>query len=318
LSSVSAREVGEVALRAPAPGGPGERFRIWHWRHRQTLVAYTILTPLVLYYVVFTWFPILVVAAISLTEWNVIQWPPTFVGPANYAKVLTDPYYHNVIRVTVTFSAAVIVLTMSIGLGIAVLLNGSLRGRAIYRTIWYLPVIISGAVMAQTLYVFLYPARIGALNGLLGLVGLAPVIWTSSDFWMPIWVIAFSVWRGVGGVVIFFLAGLQSVDSALYEAAQVDGANGWRRFRHVTLPQLAPVTLFVFVTQLVGSLQIWEAPLVLTFGGPSNSTRTLVYSMYGDAFGNLTMGLAAAQAILLLVVLMALSGINLRLLRAGD
>jgi ABC-type sugar transport system permease subunit len=315
LSSVSARD---VALRAPAGAGFGERFRLWRWRHRQEVVAFAILTPLLLYYVVFTWLPILVVGAISFTEWNVIQWPPTFIGLANYAKVITDPYYHNVIRVTVTFSAVVIVLNMAIGLGIAILLNESLRGRAIYRTIWYLPVIISGAVMAQTLYVFLYPARFGVLNSLLGLGGLPPVIWTRSDFWMPFWVIAFSIWRGVGGVVIFFLAGLQSVDPNLYEAAQVDGANGWRLFRHVTLPQLAPVTLFVFITQLVGSLQIWEAPLVLTFGGPNNSTRTLVYSMYSDAFGNLTMGLAAAESILLLVVLMVLSGVNLRLLRARD
>jgi ABC-type sugar transport system permease subunit len=127
--------------------------------------------------------------------------------------------------------------------------------------------------------------------------------------------ILFSFWRGVGVSVIFFLAGLQSVDPALYEAAQVDGADRWRLFRHITIPQLAPVTFFVFVTRLVLALQIWEAPLVLTFGGPNNATRTAVYSMYADAFGNLTMGLAAAESIALLVVLMVLSVVNLRYLR---
>jgi multiple sugar transport system permease protein len=135
---------------------------------------------------------------------------------------------------------------------------------------------------------------------------------------MPFWVILFSFWRGVGGVVIFYLAGLQSIDPALYEAAQVDGADRWQLFRHITVPQLAPVTLFIFITSLIGSLQTWEAPLVLTFGGPNNSTRVLVYSMYSDAFGNLTMGLAAAQSVLLLIVLMTLSGMNLRLLRVRD
>ncbi len=130
-----------------------------------------------------------------------------------------------------------------------------------------------------------------------------------------LWVQMIGVWRGVGGVVIFFLAGLQSIDPILYEAARVDGANRLQSFRHITIPQLAPITLFVFVTQCVGALQLWEAPLVLTFGGPDNSTRTMVYSLYSDAFGNLTMGLATAQSVILLVVLMALSAINLRVFR---
>jgi multiple sugar transport system permease protein len=295
-----------------------ERWRVWRWRNRQTVVAFTILTPMLLYFVVFTWIPILVVAAISLTEWNIVQWPPTFVGFENYLEILTDPYYHKVIRTTVTFGLLVLVLQMGTGFGIAILLNEQIKGRAIYRTIWYLPVVISGAVLAQTLAVFLYPARFGTLNSLLGLVGLEPVIWTRSEFWMPFWVIMFSFWRGVGGVVIFYLAGLQSIDPALYEAAQVDGADRWQLFRNITIPTLAPVTLFIFITSLVGSLQIWEASLVLTFGGPNHSTRTMVYSMYSDAFGNLTMGMAAAQSVLLLIVLMTLSGVNLRFLRVRE
>src|SRR5262245_9076270 len=303
-----------ASTAAVARPGLAERWRVWRWRNRQTVVAFTILTPMLLYFVVFTWIPILVVAAISLTEWNIVQWPPTFVGLENYLEILTDPYYHKVIRTTVLFGLLVLVLQMGTGFGIAILLNEQIKGRAIYRTIWYLPVVISGAVLAQTLAVFLYPARFGTLNSLLGLFGLEPVIWTRSEFWMPFWVIMFSFWRGVGGVVIFFLAGLQSVDPSLYEAAQVDGAGRVALFRHITIPQLAPVTLFIFITRLVGSLQIWEAPLILTFGGPNHSTRTLVYSMYSDAFGNLTMGMAAAQSILLLVVLMVLSGTNLKIL----
>jgi multiple sugar transport system permease protein len=301
-----------------AEASAADRWRIWRWRHRHTLVAAAILTPILLYFLIFTWVPILVMATISLTEWNIIQWPPEFVGVENYVQIFTDPYYHRVIGNTVLFGIIVLILNMAVGFSVAMLLNESIKGRAIYRTIWYLPVVISGAVLAQTLSVFLYPSKTGVLNSLLGLIGVAPVIWTRSDFWMPFWVIMFSFWRGVGAVVIFYLAGLQSIDPALYEAAKVDGASAWQLLRHITVPQIAPVTLFVFITQLVGSLQIWEAPLVLTFGGPDNSTRTLVYSMYSDAFGNLTMGLAAAESILLLVVLMTLSGINLRLLRVNQ
>jgi ABC-type sugar transport system permease subunit len=298
------------------PASLADRWRVWRWRHRQTLLAFTILTPLFLYLLLFTWVPIVIMATISVTEWNIVQWPPKFVGLENYLDIFTDPYYHRVIRTTVLFGVVVLLLEIVVGFGIALMLNERIRGRTAFRTIWYLPVVISGAVLAQTLAVFLYPAKIGALNSLLDLVGIAPVIWTRSEFWMPFWVIMFSFWRGVGSVVIFFLAGLQAIDLTLYEAAQVDGANRWKLFRHITIPQLAPVTLFVFMTSLVRSLQIWEAPLVLTFGGPNHTTRTMVYSMYSDAFGNLQMGMAAAESMILLVILMTLSGLNLRFLRA--
>jgi ABC-type sugar transport system permease subunit len=292
-----------------------DRLDAWRWRHRHRVVAYTILTPMLIYFVLFTWVPIVVLAYFSLNEYNVVQWPPDFVGLKNYIQIFTDPYYHNVARVTVTIAGITLVMNMVIGMAVALLLNEKIKGRGIFRTIWYMPVVISGAVMAQTLAIFLYPSSSGVFNSLLGLIGQAPVIWTQSTFWMPVWVILFSVWRGVGGVVIFFLAGLQSIDPILYEAARVDGANRRQSFLNVTLPQMAPITLFVFVTQCVGALQIWEAPLVLTFGGPDNSTRTMVYSLYSDAFGNLTMGLATAQSVVLLIVLMGLSAFNLRVFR---
>ncbi len=309
-----------TTFRAPAVAAPerslGDRWRLWRWRHRQGFIAFVVLTPMLAYFLVSTWIPILVMFAISFTEWNIVQ-APTFIGLDNFVQILTDDYYHKIIGTTVTFGLADLVLESTVGLVIAMFLNEQLKGRAIYRTIWYLPVVISGAVLAQTLAVFLYPSKIGALNSLLGLVGIDPIIWTRSEFWMPVWVVLFSAWRGVGGVVIFFLAGLQSIDSNLYEAAQIDGADRQQLFRHITIPQLAPVTLFIFMTALVRSLQIWEAPLVLTHGGPNNSTATMVYSMYSDAFGNLTMGTAAAQSVLLLVVLMVVSGLNMRLLRVN-
>jgi multiple sugar transport system permease protein len=314
--------VGSVSVNRPsgvaADQGQADRWRLWRWRHRHSLVAAMILTPLFLYFLVFTWVPILVMLFFSFTEWNIVQWPPEPVGLENYIQIFTDSYYHRVLLNTVIFGVATLLLNMTIGFTVALLLNESIKGRAIYRTIWYLPVILSGAVLAQTLAVFLYPSKTGVLNSLLALVGIDPIIWTRSDFWMPVWVVLFSVWRGVGAVVIFYLAGLQSIDPALYEAGRVDGANWSQLLRYITLPQIAPVSLFVFITQLVGSLQIWEAPLVLTFGGPNNSTRTMVYSMYSDAFGNLTMGLAAAQSIVLLIVLMTLSGINLRMMRVNQ
>src|SRR5262245_18518816 len=225
------------------PASLAERFRLWRWRNRQSVIAFAILGPMLLYFVVFTWIPILVMAAISFTEWNVIQWPPTFVGLDNYQEILTDKYYHNVVWRTVEIGGTVPVLEMSVGFGIALLLNQALKGRAIYRTIWYLPVVISGAVLAQTLLVFLYPARFGGLNSLLIALGNEPVIWTRSEFWMPFWVIMFSFWRGVGGGVIFFLAGLQSVDSSLYEAARVEGGGRWGVFGMIMMLEVGVIRL---------------------------------------------------------------------------
>lgn len=317
---MATRSAPKSTIALPTSGATtfGERFAIWRWKHRDALLAFTILTPLALYLFVFLWLPVGVLASLSLTEWNGIQWPPQFVGLKNYGEFFTDPYYRQVIRNTVVFG--VIVLAADIGLGffVALLLNEQIRSRGAFRTIWYLPVIISGAVMAQTLDVFLYPGKVGVMNSVIGLLGYAPIIWTRSSFWMPVWVILYSIWRGIGYDVVFFLAGLQSVDPSLHEAARVDGANRWQSFWRITVPQMAPILLFVLVVGLVGSLQLWEAPLIMTLGGPDNSTNTIVYSVYEDAFGNLTFGLAAAESVVLLVVLMILSTVNLRLFRREE
>src|SRR6266487_604141 len=142
---------GIVADTLAQPASLAERWRVWRWRHRQTLLAFTILTPLFLYLLLFTWVPIAVMAAISVTEWNIVQWPPTFVGLDNYVDIFTDPYYHRVIRTTLLFGVVVLVLELVVGFGIALLLNEKIKGRTAFRTIWYLPVVISGAVLAQTL-----------------------------------------------------------------------------------------------------------------------------------------------------------------------
>lgn len=304
-----------VAIEPGAAQGFVERFALWRWKHRNGVLATIILVPLAIYLVVFLWVPVALLAGLSLTEWNGVQWPPDFVGMKNYIEFFTDPYYAQVITNTVLFGAIVLVVDVGVGFFIAMLLNQRIHLRGAFRTFWYLPVIISGAVMAQTLDVFLYPGKIGVFNSIIGIFGQAPIIWNQSTLWMPIWVILFSIWRGIGYDVLFFLAGLQSLDPALEEAAHVDGAGRWQTFSRIIVPQLTPILLFVLIVGLVGSLQIWEAPLILTLGGPDNSTNTVVYSVYEDAFGNLTFGLAAAESVVLLVVLMVLSGLNLRMFR---
>ena len=293
-----------------------ERFRVWRFRNRNTITAYAILTPMAIYFTIFLWLPVVFLLGLSLMEWNVIQWPPTFVGWKNFTTILEDPYYHRVGLNTVVLGTSVLLINLIVGFGVALLLNQSIAGRGLFRTIWYLPVILSGAVMAQMMIVFVHPSDAGVLNVLLKtLFGIKPILWTRHTTWMPIWVIVFTVWRGIGWVITFFLAGLQSIDPTLYEAAKIDGANSRQLLRYITIPQMTPIILFVTVTGLIGGLQIWEAPLVLTTGGPENSTNTLVFSMYRDAFSDLQMGLGSAQAALLLLVLTLGISVQLRFYR---
>jgi multiple sugar transport system permease protein len=298
------------------PLSRSERFRAWRYRHRGSLTAYTILTPMLLYFLVFVWLPVIFLFVLSLMQWNIVEWPPHFVGLLNFKKIIEDPYYHQVIRNTVLMGLSVLAINVVVGFSVALLLNQQIAGRGIFRTIWYIPAVLSGAVMAQMMLVFLLPTQGGVMNMLLStFLGMNPVLWQRDTTWMPIWVIVFTVWRGIGWTVIFFLAGLQSIDPALYEAARIDGASNPQLLRYITIPQMVPILLFVSVTGLIGSLQIWEAPLVLTGGGPENSTNTLVFSMYRDAFSNLDVGKGVAQAAMLLLVLTVGIGVQLRYYR---
>ena len=307
-----------MAINATAPKEKpfAERFLNWRYRNRATITAYSILTPMLIYFVILVWVPVILLFILSTMHWNIIQWPPDFVGLENYRKILVDPYYQRVFRNTVVLGLAVLAINSIGGFSVALLLNQQIVGRGIFRTIWYIPAILSGAVMAQMMLVFLLPTSGGVMNMLLNIfAGMPPVLWQRDTTWMPIWVIVFTVWRGIGWTVIFFLAGLQSIDPALYEAAKIDGANNPQLLRYITIPQMVPIFLFVTVTGLIGSLQIWEAPLVLTGGGPENSTITLVYSMYKDAFSNLDVGKGVAQAAVLLLVLSLGIGFQLRYYR---
>ena len=268
---------------------------------------------MLIYFVAIVWVPVILLFILSTMHWNIIQWPPNFVGLENYRKILVDPYYQRVFLNTVVLGLSSLLINVIGGFSVALLLNQQIVGRGIFRTIWYIPAILSGAVMAQMMLVFLLPTSGGVMNMLLHILfGMDPVLWQRDTLWMPIWVVIFVVWRGIGWTVIFFLSGLQSIDPSLYEAAKIDGASSPQLLRYITIPQMVPIFLFVTVTGLIGSLQQWEAPMLLTSGGPEMSTITLVFSMYKDAFSNLDVGKGVAQAAVLLLALSVGIGFQLR------
>lgn len=289
-----------------------KRVQLWIWRHRDAVIGWTILGPLLLYFCVFTLLPLVFLIAVSLTDWNIISWPPKFVGLENLREVVSNPFYVQVVLRTIGYAFAILILNIVGGFCIALLLNQELPGKGIFRTLWYLPAVFSGPVLARLMRPLLSPSSDGILNMIIGSFGWAPIPWYTSPFWMPIIVVGFAVWQGIGWTVIFFLAGLQGIDINLYDAAKIDGAGRWQLIRYITIPQILPVLVFISITGLIGSMQLWEIPLIVTQGGPQDSTYTLVFSMYMDALSNLDFGLGTAQALVLLLLMMIGIGIQLR------
>lgn len=287
-----------------------ERLARWYRRRRETIIAWSFLTPMLIYFIFMTYVPLLFLFGISFTEWNIIT-PPRWVGLQNLKIIFSDYknyFYLKVIGRTILYAAAILSLNIVGGFFVALVMNQNLRGKGLFRTMWYLPAVFSGAVVALLLRIYLAPSTQGILNMVLFKFGIQPIDWYRSTTWIPIITVLFSVWQGIGFTVIFFLAGLQGIDENLYDAAKIDGANDLQVVRYITIPQMVPVLLFISVTGMIGSMQMWEVPKIITAGGPNNMTYTLIYSIHNDSFGALEMGLGTAQSLVLFVMLLIFIG----------
>lgn len=298
----------EAALNAPPTRW--ESLLRWYQRRREAVIAWLFLGPMVVYFLIMTFVPMAFLIIMSFMEWNLIS-PPTWVGLDNMRIIFSsyrDFFYPKVIGRTLLYAGAILSLNISLGFFIALVLNQGLRFTGLFRTMWYLPSVFGGAVVALLLRIYLQGSSQGVLNMLVGQFGIAPIDWTRDPFWIPIISVLFVVWQTIGFTVIFFLAGLQGIDENLYDAAKMDGANSLQLLLYITIPQLVPVFLFLSVTQLIGAMQMWEVPALITGGGPSNLTYTLVYSIQNDAFGALEVGLGTAQSLVLFVMLLVFIG----------
>lgn len=315
LSSQAVRLVPKIKL----PGW-GRRYDL---RRRQALEAWLILMPVLLYYGLFAVVPVIANVGASFTRWNGIT-PPEWVGLENYVQLFKKPLYRQLFLNTALFTAATMVIGIPLGLFAAILLNQKVRGMGIYRSLWYVPAVTSAAIMSQVTRLFISPYN-GALNMILRALGQPEVIWTIKPGAMRAVIIAFSVWRGSGsiwlgipGVMILYLAALQGIPQELYEAAMVDGANAVARFWYITVPMLRHMTLFVVVTAIIGGFQMLEPVMLITEGGPFNQTNVIVNQIYNDALRNFNFGMATSSATLLAVLLMGASIVALRMMRQGE
>jgi multiple sugar transport system permease protein len=294
------------------------RFQRWYRHRRESILAWSFLTPMLLYFAIMTFVPLIFLIVLSFMEWNIIS-PPRWIGLSNFQRIFSssqDWFYIKVIGRTILYAVAILTLNIVGGFSIALILNQAIWGKGLFRTMWYLPAVFSGAVVALLIKIYLAGSSQGVLNMLIGKFGFERVDWIQDPFWMPVIGVIFVVWQGIGFTVIFFLAGLQGIDENLYDAAKIDGANDPQLLRYITIPQMVPMLLFISVTGMIGSMQMWEVPKIISSGGPDKMTYTLVYSIQNDAFAALEMGMGTAQSLILFLMLLVFIGWQLRNYRA--
>ena len=286
-----------------------ERFR--YLRYRQFFWAWVFLTPGLIYFLVFLILPLLASVYISFTDWDILT-PPKWIGLANYVELLQNSVIQRAILNSFYYAGVTIPVTIALGLALALALNHAFWGRTAFRVIYYLPVVISAAATAL-LWIWIFQSQVGLLNYLLQSVGLPTQSWLVSPiFAMPV-IMWTGIWQSLGWSIVVFLAGLQGISESYYEAAKIDGAGTLQLFRYVTWPLLAPTTLFVFVILIIGSMQVFGTVLIMTDGGPLNSTTVIVHQIYINAFQYLRMGYGSAMGIILFLFILVLALTNLHI-----
>lgn len=267
--------------------------------------------PNLILFALFTYWPMLQNARLSTVRWDMISPVQTPVGLGNFAYLAADPTFRRVLLNTLVFAVAAVGISLLLGLASAMLLNQRLRWRDGARAVLFAPTLLSGAAVG-IVWVYVFDPRYGLVAQALSWVGLASPRWLDDPAWaMPAIVIVY-VWKNLGFATVIFLAGLQAIPRDLYEAARIDGAGAWWRFRSVTLPMLSPITFFLLVTSILSTFQSFDIVRVMTGGGPVDATNTLVYYVYQQGFIAFNAGRAAAAAMVLFAVMLLVTLVQLR------
>ncbi|WP_421592769.1 carbohydrate ABC transporter permease [Shinella sp. M27] len=284
-------------------------------RRKETLTGLLFVAPALVGFLVFYLLPTLRAVQISLTDWNLMR-APKFIGLANYAKLLGDENFWHSAWVTLAYVLYNIPIQTMLGLLLAVLSDRLARAVSL-RAVIIAPYLISNVVAALVWLMMLDPI-LGLVNGFLEVVGIGRQGFLASPDQAMVSVAAISTWRHTGLTALLFYAGLQAIPRHLYEAARLEGAGEWTMFRRITLPLLRPVLAFVLVTSLIGSFQVFDVIAVATAGGPSNSTRVILWYIYENAFKFNKMGYASAISVVLFVTLILVTLLQMRLLKADQ
>lgn len=273
------------------------------------------LAPTVIGLGLFTFLPILASVVLAFFSWDIIT-PPRFVGLENFADIAADPTIRVSFLNTIGFVVVAVTLQLAVALVLAVLVNTRMPGllKSFFRSVLFFPLVLSAASVSIIMG-YLFNENFGLVNHVLNLLGMADVPWLTSTHGAMIVVVLVYVWQNFGFSFLLFLGGLSSIPKEVYEAAQVDGATGWKQFWRITFPLVSPTTLVASVMAIISALQIFDQPYVLTRGGPGDSTRTAVMVIYESAFKQLEFGRASAIGIVLTVVIMLVTALQFRLSR---
>jgi multiple sugar transport system permease protein len=280
---------------------------------RKEWSAYVFLAPALLQFVVLLVFPVVFSFYLSFHEWNILEPAKPFVGLENYGRLLRDQRVHQAIWNTFYYTVVSVPLTLFFGLLVALLLNNQIRGRGIFRAMYYLPGVTS-AVAVAVVWKWIFNGDFGLINYYLLQLGVIdePIRWlTDPNLAMPS-VIIVSIWGGVGGCMIIYLAALQALPEEIYDAAKVDGAGPIRTLFNITIPLLSPATFFLLITSIIGAFQQFGLPYLLTSGGPVGRTTTIAYYLYTSAFKNFEMGYAAAMSYVLFAMIFVFTLLHMR------
>lgn len=279
---------------------------------------YLFILPAVIFYSVFFVFSIGFGLWVSFREWDMLT-PldkTRFIGLGNYTYLFTrDDLFLPVLRNTLVFAVGSVLVSTAIALLLAVTLQRNPR-RGLWRTLYFLPMVTSVVAIAN-IWRYLYDPNFGLLNGLLSVLHLPGLRWIDSSALAMPSLIVVSVWATIGGALLLFAAGLEGIPSMYYEAGRLDGCSAWQEFWYITLPLLRPTLLFVLITGFINGLQSFALTMIMTGGGPVNSTRVLALYMYETAFQNFRMGRASAMAFVLFLIIFVITLVQLRIFRRG-
>ncbi|MCY9514416.1 carbohydrate ABC transporter permease [Paenibacillus apiarius] len=285
--------------------------RPWSWyRFFEKWKDFSFALPALLFLLVFTYYPLIYSIYISMTNWNMTRPIKKFVGMENYTKLLSGEELWKVLTVTFKYTVFDVFFTIVIGLGLALLFNSTSKIFNFLRAFVFMPYYIS-MVVAAMIFLWIFNAEYGLANYILQLAGFDPVAWMTNPNTALSALITVSLWKGVGFAMLLFIAGLRSIPVEYYEASSIDGATRWSQFRHITLPLLSPMTLFLIITNFIGSMQVFQSIDIMTNGGPLNATKAMVFWIYQMAFSDFRTGRASALVVIFFIIIITLTAIQL-------
>jgi ABC-type sugar transport system permease subunit len=284
-------------------------------QHRKNFITGILfLSPTLVIFSMFILFPVVFSFYLSFHKWNMFSSSQSFIGLANYQRLLTDPEFWQVLKQTIIYTLGTVPLNMIIALFLAMMLNKKIKGKSFLRTAFFTPVIIS-PVAAALIWRWIYDPNFGLLNYTTGLFGIPPVNWLNDSRAAMAALIIIGVWKNLGINMVLFSAGLQGIPDTYYEAAEMDGAGGWSKFWNITLPMLTPTTFFIMIMSMISSFQVFDIVYVLTSGGPMGATKVMVFYLYEYAFKFFEMGYASAVAYIFFAMLAVLTLLQVKYMR---